>query len=99
VTPPSRELIVPAEVSADEKATEVLRAWVANEGLICSLRPTQWKDSSAWGIVLADVARHVANAFHEASGDDPAATVARIRKLFNDELRDPTDEPTGGFVG
>jgi hypothetical protein len=88
---------VPSEVEADFNAREVLRAWVANEGLVCSLRPEAWKDPSAWGIVLADVARHVSNAVNELNGDDPAMTVAKIRDLFNSELANPTDEPTGHF--
>ena len=93
----NRDLAVPAEVESDIKAVEVLRAWVANEGLVCILRPTTWKDTSAWGIVLADAARHVANAIRDEGGDEPAATVARIRGMFNRELDTPTDEPTRCF--
>jgi hypothetical protein len=92
-----RDLPAPAEVEGDPNATEVLRAWVANGGLVCALRPETWKDASSWGIVLADVARHVANAVKDVNGDDPAITVARIRAMFNRELSDPTDEATGHF--
>ena len=92
-----RDLNVPAEVDADSKAREVLRAWVANESLICALRPETWEDASSWGIVLADVTRHVANAVRELKGDDPAVTTEKIRALYNAELTDPTDEPTGHF--
>jgi len=92
-----RELNVPVEVEADPKATEVLRAWVAGGGLVCNLRPSTWPDPGAWGIVLADVARHVANALREDRGDEPSATVAKIRDLFNKELNHPTDEPSGSF--
>jgi hypothetical protein len=70
---------VPSEVEADSKAREVLRAWVANEGLVCALRPESWSDASSWGIVLADVTRHVANAVKDLKGDDPAATVEKIK--------------------
>jgi hypothetical protein len=52
---------VPSEVVSDAKAKEVLRAWVANEGLVCALMPETWPDVVARGIVLADVTRHVAN--------------------------------------
>jgi Domain of unknown function (DUF5076) len=92
-----RDLGVPSEVVSDAKAREVLRAWVANEGLVCALRPETWPDVVAWGIVLADVTRHVANAVRDLRGDDPAATVAKIREIYNSELTDPTAEPTGGF--
>jgi hypothetical protein len=92
-----RDLGVPSEVEADTKAREVLRAWVANGGLVCALRPETWSETSNWGIFLADVARHIANAVHDLNGDQPAVTVEKIRKLFNAELADPTDEPTGHF--
>lgn len=71
--------------------------WVANDGLVCSLRPETWDDTSAWGIVLADVARHVAGAVHELNREDQSATIERIRNTFNSELSDPTDEPKGHF--
>jgi hypothetical protein len=92
-----RDLVVPSEVEADAKAREVLRAWVANGGLVCALRPETWPDASSWGIVLADVTRHVANAVRDLKGDDPAATVEKIRALYNAELGNPTDEPAGHF--
>jgi Domain of unknown function (DUF5076) len=93
-----RDLAVPGEVAAAAEAVEVLRAWVANGGLICAVRPTTWKDPGAWGIVLADAARHVANAIRDEVGDEPSATVAKIREMFNRELSAPTDEPKGSFV-
>ena len=96
---PGRDLASPPEVAGDPQAAEILRAWIANGGLVCSLLPETWKDASSWGIVLADVARHVANAVRDLNGDDPAITVARIREVFNSELSDPTDEPTGHFQG
>ncbi|MFN7925716.1 MAG: DUF5076 domain-containing protein [Bryobacteraceae bacterium] len=92
-----RDLDVPSEVKSDPTASEVLRAWIANDGLVCVLRPETWPNASNWGILLADEARHVANAVHELNGDEPAVTVERIRELFNAELANPTDEPTGHF--
>ena len=88
---------VPSEVEQDAKAREVLRAWVVNNGLVCALRPETWGDQGAWGIVLADVARHVADAVKALNGADPATTLARIRSLFVAELDKPTDTPTGHF--
>jgi len=92
-----RDLPVPTEVGVDPKAREILRAWVANEGLVCALRPETWPEAGNWGIVLADVARHLANAVRDLNGTDPAATIMKIRTLFVAELDIPTDEPTGHF--
>jgi hypothetical protein len=93
-----RDLTVPEEVTSDPKAREVLRAWVANDGLVCNLRPETWEDAASWGIVLADVARHVANAVRDLKGTDPDETLRQIQKIFNCELSGPTDEPSGHFL-
>jgi hypothetical protein len=92
-----RDLEVPPEVERDATAREVFRGWVANGGLVCALRPEIWEDRASWGLVLADAARHIANATAELDGTDPAVTVQRIRKIFNQELDSPTDKPTGNF--
>ena len=84
-------------VESDSKAREVLRASAANGGLVCSLRPETWADAAAWGLVLTDFARHVANAVNELNGDDPATTAAKIQAVFNAELGDPTARPSGRF--
>jgi hypothetical protein len=94
----NRDRAVPNEVTTDAKAVEVFRACVANGGLVCALCPTTWKDSATWGIVLADAARHIANAIRDERGQEPAITVAEIREIFNRELSEPTDEPKGRFI-
>lgn len=92
-----RDLVIPAEVTRDLRSSEVLRAWVANEGLVCSLRPDIWDEPANWGILLADVARHVANAVHDLNGSDPDETIAQIKTCFDSELTEPTDEASGHF--
>lgn len=91
------ELVVPREVLEDPDSQEIVRAWVADGGLVCALRPTAWDDAGSWGIALADLARHVANAVHEHRGDDPVATLNRIQGLFNSELDSPTSSAAGYF--
>jgi hypothetical protein len=82
----NRDLAVPDEVLLDGNSVEVLRAWVANGKLVCALRPATWKDPAAWGIVLADAARHVANAIRDEIGTEPSAAIAKISETFNREL-------------
>ena len=57
----------------------------------------QWGDNEriAWGILLTDVVRHIADALHEAKGWDKAETVKEIRRVFNAELDSPTADPSG----
>ena len=53
---------------------------------------TTWKDAGTWGLMLADVARHAANAY-ENEGHDRVEVLARIRQSFEAEFSDPTDQP------
>jgi hypothetical protein len=62
-----------------------------------ALAASLWKDPATWGIVLADLVRHVANTYNERDGLDKAEVVAKIRKLFEVELGTPTDVPTGSL--
>ena len=93
-----RELLIPPAATDDPGAMELLRAWVTNEALHCWLRIGIWKEPAAWGLLLADVARHVANAHHEQDGRDAGECLATIRKAFDVELDHPTDTPSGEFA-
>jgi hypothetical protein len=58
----NRFLDPPLASSRDKAAFELLRVWVAEEGQHVNLRSGTWEDPFAWGIVLADLARHIVNA-------------------------------------
>ena len=92
------ELIVPPAAANDESARELLRAWAVGGGLHVTLAPSLWDEPENWGIALADVTRHLADAYAELKGTDRADTIQRIRQLFDAELDSPTDEPIGSFV-
>jgi hypothetical protein len=77
----------------DPASVEVLRAWVVGETLHCSLAATV-PDAETWGLVLADVARHVAEAFQEQQGAAPEATLERIRAAFEEGVRAPAGTGT-----
>ena len=91
-------LEIPPVAQADPKAVEVARVWVALGNQHVSLRPDVWEDPAAWGIVLVDLAKHVANAHYETSGRDPSQTLQRIRAGFDAEWGHGTDAPVGGFL-
>jgi Domain of unknown function (DUF5076) len=93
------ECLIPAEALVDPKSREILRAWVANEALHVSLFiPDAWEDPGHWGVALADVTRHLADAYHKSQGADPKQTIQRIQEMIVAELAEPTDNLTGGFV-
>ncbi len=89
------ELLVPPGAEEDPNAIEVARIWVAKGGQHVSLNPLVWKDPQAWGIVLADLAGHVANAYEQALGLDRDRTMRKITDLLLAELTNPTDKARG----
>jgi len=91
----SDELLIPDVATKDRNSFEVLRVWVANKGQHVSLRTGLWDDPAAWGIMLADLARHVANAYQQDAGLDRLKSLQRIKTALDAELGSPTDEPSG----
>ena len=73
--------------------TEVLRAAIVAGGLHISLRRA-FDDPEAWGMLIADVARHVARIYASEDKFGEDETLERIRALFNAELDSPTDPGT-----
>ncbi len=83
-------LDVPPLAKTDPNAVEILRVWAApGAPQQLTLRPV-WEDAGAWGLMLVDIARHVANAYSQ-EGKDSKATLARIREFFDKEWQSPTD--------
>ena len=72
---------------------EVLRAAIVEGGLHVSLRRA-FDDPQAWGMLLADVARHVSRIYQNEGKAPEARTLERIRMMFDAELDSPTDPGT-----
>lgn len=89
------ELLIPPAAEGDPKAVEVIRVWVAKGGQHVSINPLVWRDPQGWGIVLADLARHLANAYQQELGLDWQETLSKITDLLVAELRRPTDTARG----
>jgi hypothetical protein len=89
------QIASPKEIIGDEKAREVLTVWLRSDGSNTTIiKPDTWDDAAAWGLLLADVARHIANAM-VVKGGSHDEILARVRLGFEVELGDPTDQPTG----
>jgi hypothetical protein len=94
--PSPKYLDIPPAASRDQASFEVLRVWIAEHGQHVSLRSDAWEDPFAWGIVLADLARHVALAHQmQHPEDDSDAFAERLLEGFHAEIENPTDEPEG----
>ena len=86
----------PPAATRDNASFELLRVWVAEQGQHVSLRAGAWEDPFAWGIVLADLARHIVNAESLHRKDlDEVAFLERLLEGFQAEIDSPTDEPEG----
>ncbi len=86
----------PPAATRDKASFELLRVWVAEQGQHVSLRAGAWEDPFAWGIVLADLARHIVNAEAMQNKElDETAYLERLLEGFQAEIDSPTDEPEG----
>ena len=74
----SHELIVPPGVQTDPRAIELVRVWAAHGQQHVTINVEAWKDPATWGIMLVDLARHVANHYAKNSGMDRDEVLARI---------------------
>jgi len=97
-----KTLVIPSAAQRDEDSVQMLSAWVAEKGLHCTMNVGMWNEAgrnepAAWGILLADVVRHLANAIESDQGVDAAETAAEIVEAILNELDAPTSEATGDF--
>jgi hypothetical protein len=94
--PGNKFLDPPPAAGRDTAAFELLRVWIAEQGQHVSLRSGVWEDPFAWGIVLADLARHILNAESLTRKDvDKEAFMRRMIEGFQAEIESPTDDPEG----
>lgn len=88
-------LQIPATVAGDPKATEIARIWAAHGQQHVQLRSGVWEDPGSWGIMLVDLARHVANAYEQDGRGDYFEVLSRIHDIFEAEWNSPTDIARG----
>jgi hypothetical protein len=92
------ELGIPPIAAGDADAVEIARIWAAEGSQHVSLSAGLWEDPAAWGIMLVDLAKHVANAYAESEGHAQSRVLQRIRDGFDAEWENPTSTPTGHFM-
>lgn len=97
-----KPLVIPPAAQRDEKAIQMLSAWIAEKGQHCTINIGLWQgngreEAPAWGIFLADTIRHIANALQEQYGQPTADSIAAMLESLHDELSGPTSSVHGGF--
>jgi hypothetical protein len=80
----------------------MLSAWIAERSLHCTLNIGMWQEAgrneaAAWGVLLADVVRHIGNAIQEERGSSAQATADAIVTALLCELESPTSKAIGKF--
>lgn len=64
------QLPVPAAAGNDASAFELIRVWAAHGQQHVSLAIEVWDDPAAWGVMLVDLAKHVASAYQQTTGKE-----------------------------
>ena len=83
----------PPPMVRDKDAHEVMRAAVHNGEMHFALR-RGFTDAGAWGVLLADAARHVAKVYAHENVLTEDAALDRIRKGFEAAISEPADSRT-----
>lgn len=91
------ELIIPPQAERERDAQEMARIWVAGGAQHVSLRAGIWDDPFIWGMMLVDLAQHVANAYAQ-DGHNRDEVIRRIKAGFDAEWASPTDTPEGSLL-
>jgi hypothetical protein len=102
-----RELKSPPEIAGDENAAEMIRVWVAHGQLHVSMLLGAWENAQecgiderdAWGELLADLTRHIANGMMKEYGWDYDSTRDRIRAGFLKNFDEKAGDIEGDFTG
>lgn len=87
----SGELPIPPAALEDVHSIELIRVWAAAGNQHLSMATGLWDDPAAWGIMLVDLARHLARASKQTHGLDFDSTLARIRSGIDAEWSVDTD--------
>ena len=79
-------MAVPCAVKTDPQSFEIIRVWVTSRGQHFIVRIRDWPDPAAWGLLLADLAKHVASSNEKDAGVDRQKVLDRIKAGLDLEL-------------
>lgn len=88
-----KELAVPFAAHEAKEAGEVLRAWIVDGALHVSLQ-RGFEDPAVWGVLLGDVARHVAKIFETENVCSEGEALETIKATLDAEWDAPRESTT-----
>ncbi len=90
---PAFEALHVPPAAMEQGGVEVLRCVIVDGALHVSLRRA-FDDPEAWGMLIADITRHVARIYATEDRFREEETIARVRALYEAEMDAPTDPGT-----
>jgi hypothetical protein len=81
----------------DQGGVEVLRAVIVDGDLHVSLRRA-FEDPDPWGMLIADVTRHIARIYATESDLTQDQVIDRVRTIYEAEMDRPTDLGTTNAI-
>ncbi|HUO98002.1 MAG TPA: DUF5076 domain-containing protein [Rhizomicrobium sp.] len=83
----------PPPAAIERGGNEILRAVIVDGGLQVSLQRA-FDKPDVWGLLLADIARHVSRIYASEAGMSEAKTLQSVCEMFDSEMAKPTDTGT-----
>lgn len=84
----ARPLPVPELAQTDSNAIELVRVWAAAGQQHVSIATNVWENPAAWGIMLVDLAKHIAKSYEGADEND---VLQLIKQGIDAEWSAPTE--------
>jgi hypothetical protein len=91
-SPEFHALHVPPE-AIENGGIEIVRAVIVEGELHISLRRA-FDEPESWGVLLADLTRHIGRMFAAESALTEDQALARVREVYESEMETPTDPGT-----
>ncbi len=98
VGPKKIVLPIPNNVAQAPNAFELFSVWYVDDVLYVTVKAGAWKDPAAYGIMIADLIRHIAHTCWKVEGRDKQEALTRILEGFQAGIEFPTDEPAGKLI-
>lgn len=95
--PPVFDALHVPPAALEQGGVEVLRAVIIDGALHVSLRRA-FDDPDPWGMLIADVTRHIARIYATEGSLTQDQVIERVRNLYEAEMDSPTDLGTTNAI-
>jgi hypothetical protein len=95
--PPVFDALHVPPAALEQGGVEVLRAVIIDGALHVSLRRA-FDDAEAWGMLIADVTRHIARIYAKESPLSEDEVIERVRSIYDAEMDSPSDPGTTSAI-